>query len=147
MIRHNFAKPILLAAAMTFATSGMALAAATDNGASGNAGTVMSHPVGTFASYDDNGDGKITKDEFYGSIADDGIYADWDANHDGLIEQSEWDNDFDWDFTFVTWDVDGDGYVGSGEFYDSLFNSYDINDDGFWENGEWHEYYDAGLYD
>lgn len=100
----------------------------------------------TFSSLDSNGDNKVTKDEYYGTVSDWGTYADWDTNKDGLLEQSEFNNGpFVGKYTY--WDYNNDGYLDSYEVYNGIYATYDSNDDGYWENGEWHDFDDAGLYD
>lgn len=99
-----------------------------------------------FASYDTNSDGMISKDEFYGSVADVGTYSDWDADNDGLLSESEFgDLGVDWDYT--AWDADDNDYLDSGEFYDSYYAEYDANEDSHWEQGEWDDAGEAGLFD
>ncbi|RJS94077.1 hypothetical protein D3260_05770 [Salinisphaera sp. Q1T1-3] len=99
-----------------------------------------------FADMDSNNDGKVTKDEYFGTVADWGTYKDWDTNGDGLIEASEFDaGPFEGSYTY--WDYNNDGYLDSYEVYDGLYATYDANDDGYWENGEWHDFDDAGLWD
>ncbi|HET7313689.1 hypothetical protein [Salinisphaera sp.] len=98
----------------------------------------------TFAEMDSNNDGKVTRDEYFGTISDWGTYSDWDSNGDGLINQSEFDAaPFDGDYVY--WDYNNDGYLDSYEVYNGLYATYDDNDDGYWENGEWHDFDDAGL--
>ncbi|MGX0876852.1 hypothetical protein ACSSV4_001534 [Roseovarius sp. MBR-154] len=100
----------------------------------------------SFVSYDENSDGKITKDEFYGSVADAGIYADWDTNDDGLLDEEEFGAlDTDWDYD--TWDADANSYVDAGEFYDGYYSSYDVDESGHWDNGEWDDAGEEGLFD
>lgn len=104
----------------------------------------------TFNTLDSDGNGDISKDEFYGSVGDWGTYSDWDTTGDGLIDADEfgvltssWDVDWDYD----PWDADGDGYLDSGEFYDGIYTTYDLNEDGHWQNGEWDDAGEAGLWD
>jgi hypothetical protein len=100
----------------------------------------------SFAEYDSNGDGQITRDEFYGSVSDAGIYSDVDTNSDGLIGEDEFGElGQDWDYD--TWDANSDGYVDSGEFYDGYYADYDSNEDGHWDDGEWDDAGEAGLFD
>ncbi len=52
----------------------------------------------SFSSQDANDDGKVSKDEFYGSAADYGTYSDWDLNDDGLIGDDEFaELGYDWE--------------------------------------------------
>lgn len=100
----------------------------------------------TFATYDENSDGNITKDEFYGTVADTGTYADWDANDDGLLDEEEFGAlEADWDYD--TWDADADGYVDADELYDGYYTSYDVDENGHWDNGEWDDAGEEGLFD
>ena len=96
--------------------------------------------------FDANGDGKLSKDEYYGSVSDFGTYSDWDQNDDGLIDEGEF-NDLGYDWDYDTWDASSDGYVDSGEFYDGYFGVYDENEDGHWDNGEWDDAGDDGFFD
>lgn len=100
----------------------------------------------TFASQDTNGDGEISRDEFYGSVADAGIYADLDTNNDGLLDENEFGAlGYDWDYD--AWDTNEYGFVDSGEFYDGLYASYDANEDGHWDGDDWDDAGEAGLFD
>lgn len=100
----------------------------------------------TFASLDSNDDGKVTKDEYYGTISDWGTYADWDTDSDGLLSADEFDA-APFEGEYVYWDYNDDGYLDSFEVYNGIYATYDSNDDGYWANGEWHDFDDAGLYD
>lgn len=100
----------------------------------------------TFGNYDSNSDGKISKDEFYGSVADTGTYSDWDTDGDGLINGTEFAAlGYDWDYD--VWDVDNNNYVDAGEFYDGYYTAYDADEDGHWQDGEWDDAGEAGLFD
>jgi hypothetical protein len=99
----------------------------------------------SFENHDNNGDGKLTPDEFYGSVSDMGTYSDWDTSGDGLIDENEWTT-LGWDYDYNTWDANSDGWLNSGEFYDGSYWSYDENEDGYWDNGEWDNAGKAGLY-
>lgn len=100
----------------------------------------------SFSDMDANGDGNLTNDEFYGSVADIGTYSDWDTNDDGLIDDDEFDAlGYDWDYD--TWDANSDGYLDSGEFYDGIYTTYDANEDGHWDDGEWDDAGDDGWFD
>ncbi|MFC0267244.1 hypothetical protein [Kushneria aurantia] len=106
----------------------------------------------SFDTLDSNGDGSVSKDEFYGSIGDWGTYSDWDTTGDGLIDEDEFDTavadwDSDWTYDYDTWDVNGDGYLDSGEFYDGIYTTWDANEDGHWQNGEWDDAGEAGVWD
>ena len=100
----------------------------------------------SFNDYDSSGDGKITKDEFYGSVNDMGTYSDWDTSGDGLIDENEWTT-LGWGYDYNTWDANYDGWLNSGEFYDGTYRTYDANEDGHWDNGEWDDAGEAGLFD
>lgn len=100
----------------------------------------------SFNDYDSNGDGKLTTDEFYGSVSDMGKYSDWDTSGDGLIDENEW-NTLGWDYDYDTWDANSDGWLNSGEFYDGIYGTYDENEDGHWNNNEWDDAGDAGMFD
>ena len=100
----------------------------------------------SFESYDTNGDGNVTKDEYYGSIADWGTYPDWDTSGDGLVDEEEFGAlGHDWDYD--TWDSDANGYVDSGEFYDGLYTTYDSEEDGHWQLGNWDDAGEEGWFD
>lgn len=100
----------------------------------------------SFSDWDDDGDGNVTKDEFYNSAADWGIYSDYDVDNDGLYTEDEW-YEFGWDYDYGTWDANDDGYLDSGEYYDGVFNTYDVNEDGHWDDGEWDDADEDGLFD
>ncbi|MBZ9567593.1 hypothetical protein [Modicisalibacter tunisiensis] len=100
----------------------------------------------SFTSQDSDGNGKISRDEFYGSAADVGTYSDWDLNDDGLLDENEFGElDVDWDYD--TWDANDDDYVDSGEFYDGIYDTYDVNDDGEWDDSEWDDADEDGVFD
>ncbi|MDW5377686.1 hypothetical protein R6258_12210 [Halomonas sp. HP20-15] len=100
----------------------------------------------SFESQDANGDGKLSKDEFYSSVSDIGTYSDWDLNDDGLIDDNEFGK-LNNDWTYGEWDANGDNYVDSGEFYDGIFTNFDADENGNWDDGEWDDAGNAGLFD
>lgn len=100
----------------------------------------------SFSNYDADGNGNISKDEFYGSVADVGTYSDWDTDNDGLISDTEFDElGYDWDYD--AWDADADGYLDSDEFYEGYYTAYDADEDGHWNDGEWDDAGERGLFD
>lgn len=99
-----------------------------------------------FSDQDANGNGQLSKDEFYGTMADQGKYSDWDLNGDGLIDEDEF-NELGYDWDYDTWDANDDGYLDSGEFYDGLYTTYDEDENGHWDDGEWDDAGDAGILD
>lgn len=101
----------------------------------------------TFVTMDTNDDGKITKDEYHGTIADVGIYSDLDLDDDGYLTDDEfYETDFD-DGLYDDWDVNDDDLLDDDEFYDGAFTYYDENEDAHWNNGEWDDAGDAGFWD
>lgn len=100
----------------------------------------------TFESMDSDGDGNISKDEYYGVVGDAGIYADLDYDSDGLIDDNEFEG-FGLDDDYASWDIDRNNYIDSSEFYDGYFGYYDENEDGHWDDGEWDDADEAGLLD
>lgn len=100
----------------------------------------------TFESLDENGNGSISKDEYYGLVSDAGIYPDLDADSDGLIEQNEFEG-IGLDDDYASWDLDENHYLDSGEFYDGYFGYYDANEDAHWDGNEWDDAGEAGLLD
>lgn len=100
----------------------------------------------SFESMDTNQNGEISKDEYYGSIADMGTYSDFDWNSNGLIEENEF-GDIDVDGDFDTWDANNDTYLDSGEFYDGVFDTYDADNNDVWDDNEWDDAGDAGIFD
>ncbi|MDN5882362.1 MAG: hypothetical protein L0H37_08325, partial [Nitrosospira sp.] len=99
-----------------------------------------------FTTWDENGDDKITKDEFYGMASDWGVYPNWDDNHNGVIDSNEW-SAIGWDYDFNKMDTDNNNYVDAGEVYDGMFIFYDTDKDGSWERVEWADFNeDTGLW-
>ena len=70
----------------------------------------------SFSELDSNGNQELSRDEFYGGVADIGTYSDWDANSDGLLDENEF-NEIGGDWDYDTWDADANAYVDPGEFY------------------------------
>lgn len=100
----------------------------------------------TFETMDTNEDRSISKDEYYGSIADMGVYSDFDYDSNGLIDETEFDEStFDGDFD--TWDANNDSYLDSDELYDGVFDNYDANNDDIWTQDEWDDANESGLFD
>src|SRR5690554_111469 len=81
----------------------------------------------SFSEMDENGDGNISKDEYFGSLSDAGIYSDWDVNSNGFVDESEFDaiGEIGIDEDFADWDADRNDYLDAGEFYDGVYNYYD----------------------
>lgn len=100
----------------------------------------------SFESMDTNENREISKDEYYGSIADMGTYSDFDWNSDGLIEENEF-SEIDVDGDFDAWDANNDDYLDSGEFYDGVFDQYDADNNDIWDNNEWDDVGDVGVFD
>mgnify|MGYP000088422713 CR=1 FL=1 len=102
----------------------------------------------TFATADTNGNGKISKDEYYGYVGDVGIYGDWDLNDDGLLDEDEWtDVDYSYDYDYDTWDLNDDGYLDDDEVYVGTFDTFDVDDDTYLDNDEWDDAGDEGWFD
>ena len=100
----------------------------------------------SFETADTDGNGSISKDEFYGLVSDAGIYSDWDYDADGFIEEDEF-NEIGLDEDFGVWDVNDDTYLDTDEFYDGYFTTFDEDEDGHWNDLEWDDAGDAGLFD
>jgi len=100
----------------------------------------------SFTFQDTNDDGKISKDEFYGSMADAGVYSDWDLDNDGLLSEDEF-NEVGLDYDFDAWDGDYNNYLDAGEFYDGYYDAYDEDENGHWDATEWDDAGDAGVFD
>ena len=99
-----------------------------------------------FSELDADANGKISKDEFYGSVSDFGVYSNLDADSDGLLNKQEFaelGNEWDYD----AWDADRNGFVDSGEFYDGYHAAYDADEDSHWNDGEWDDAGEAGVFD
>lgn len=101
----------------------------------------------SFDDMDTNGDGKVTKDEFHGSMADAGTYSNYDTDGDGYLSEDEFsETNFD-DASYGDWDANSDGLLDDNEYYDGSFNYYDENEDGHWQSGEWDDAGDDGFWD
>ncbi len=105
----------------------------------------------TFDTADSNGNGKISKDEYYGYVGDIGVYGDWDLNDDGLLSDDEWaevDYDFDYDYDSLSaWDDDDDGLLDDNEVYEGTFADFDLDDDDYLDADEWDDAGDSGWLD
>ena len=100
----------------------------------------------TFESMDTNDDRSISKDEYYGSIADMGTYSDFDHDSDGLVDEDEF-NEAGFTGDFGRWDANNDSYLDSDELYEGVFDNYDANNDDLWDQDEWDDAGDSGLFD
>lgn len=103
----------------------------------------------SFESVDQDGNGQISKDEFYGTVRDLGIYPNYDRNQDKRLDEAElavitFDDDFHDGFE---WDADGDGFVNEDEFYEGAFTGFDEDESGHWDGDEWDDAGEAGLWD
>ena len=100
-------------------------------------------PVG-FDTYDADGDGFVTDDEFYGGFAASPYYAGYDADGDGLINDAEFGaTGFGYDY--ATYDLDGDGYLADDEFYGGVYDTWDADRDGVLDRTEFQTGYDASF--
>lgn len=100
----------------------------------------------SFDTLDSDSNGELSRDEFYGGVADLGVYSDWDTSGDGLLDESEFDAiGQDWDYD--TWDVDDNSYIDASEFYDGYYVTYDTTEDGHWDGVEWDDAGEDGLFD
>lgn len=99
-----------------------------------------------FTYQDTNDNGKISKDEFYGTVSDAGIYSDWDLDNDGFLVENEL-NEVGFDYDYDTWDADSNGYLDAAELYDGYYNVYDADENGHWDGNEWDDAGDAGFFD
>lgn len=95
-----------------------------------------------FSDWDDNGNGKISQDEWSSACNSSDLFADWDMDNDGLIDDDEYSTGL-----FQHWDVNDDGVLEESEWvkandnwlsdYDTQFSAWDSDDDGY---VEYHEY-------
>lgn len=100
-----------------------------------------------FSDMDSNDDGKVTKDEFHGTVSDAGIYPAVDLDGDGYLTTTEYaETGFD-DGLYDDWDVNNDDQLDENEYYDGTFSYYDENEDGHWNNGEWDDAGENGFWD
>lgn len=101
---------------------------------------------GSFSANDQDNNGKLSQDEYYGAVSDVGTYSDWDTDSDGLLTEDEYD-EIGLDYDFADWDSDDNNYLDAGEVYGGYYEAYDENENGHWENGEWDDAGDSGLWD
>jgi hypothetical protein len=90
----------------------------------------------TFDRDDTDGDGRVSKDEYYGLVDDLGIYSDWDTSSDGAIDRHEYDALGIKD-RFDAWDTNDNLRLEQDEFIGGVFANYDLDADGNWDAGEW----------
>lgn len=92
--------------------------------------TLMSAPVLAeidFSSWDEDGDGAISTEEWNASMDDEGLFDVIDENGNGVLEVEEVDEGFiEYD---LAWDLDASGHIERGEAELGLFNSYDGDGD------------------
>lgn len=142
-------KYVIFAAALTLSLSTAACDMNSSDSMSAE-GSMMSNSSMSFDQLDANGNGKISRDEFHGTMSDMGVFANFDANNDGRLSENEW-NDIGWEYDYEAWDVNHDGYVGADEFYDGWYAAYDENGDGVWDESEYGVFYDDadewGIFD
>lgn len=108
--------------------------------------STMTFAAGSFTYNDGNDDGKISKDEYYGTLSDAGIYSDWDTDNDGLLTEEEFD-EIGYDYDFGAWDYDDNEYLDATELYEGYYDTYDEDEDGHWNAGEWDDAGDDGFFD
>jgi Ca2+-binding EF-hand superfamily protein len=99
-----------------------------------------------FELHDNNDDGVLSKDEFYGIAQDAGIFADYDANRDRRLDEDEF-GAVGVGTEIETWDLDDDSYLDEDEFYEGTYDLYDSDGDGYLDSGEWDDVGDAGWFD
>lgn len=95
-----------------------------------------------FNSWDTDGDGYISNDEFNNSWGNQDYYASWDTDHNGVISNEEWQTGTityygktkDWKHNknnnFKAWDTDKNGTLDENEFRQGSYNTWDYNHDG-----------------
>lgn len=100
----------------------------------------------SFSTADTNGNGKISKDEYYGYVGDLGVYGTWDLNDDDLLDENEW-SEPGYDYDYTSWDLNADGYLDDNELYDGTYSYFDMNDDNLLDTNEWDDAGDDGWLD
>lgn len=85
---------------------------------------------------DSDGDGRVSRDDYYGLVDDLGIYPDWDTSSDGAIDRHEYDALGIKD-RFDAWDTDDNSRLDKDEFIGAVFANYDLDEDGNWDADEW----------
>ncbi len=102
----------------------------------------------TFSEADTDGNGQISKDEYYGYVGDLGVYADWDLNDDDLLSEDEWTEvDYGYEYDFGTWDLNDDGYLDDDELFEGTFDNFDVDNDYYLDDNEWDDAGDEGWMD
>lgn len=69
-------------------------------------------------------------------------FADWDTDGDGILTRSEWDTGVA-DTSYGAWDANDDGFVSAVKYEDGLFGWMDDGDDGALSVAEWDEGFDS----
>lgn len=107
-------------------------------GCSRSAATVDPYdPVYGFNTYDTDGDGFVTDDEFGVGFANTPYYGTYDLDNDGLLDANEFGvGTADFGYDYNAFDLDGDGYVNDDEFYGGVYNTFDVDNDGLLDANE-----------
>ncbi|MGE0159787.1 MAG: hypothetical protein AB7N70_32200 [Dehalococcoidia bacterium] len=103
----------------------------------------------SFSNIDQDNNGQVSKDEFYGYVGDAGVYGDLDTDRDGFIDSDELDAiGFEQGFAdFDLWDADQNDHLDATEFYDGVYEGFDGDESGHWDGTEWDDAGDAGIFD
>lgn len=101
----------------------------------------------TFDSMDDNGDGKISKDEFHGNIADAGTFSQYDKDGDGSLTIDEFFHTGYDNGLYGDWDANNDDQLDAYEWGKGSFDYYDDDEDGQWNTDEWDAADKDGFWD
>lgn len=99
-----------------------------------------------FEAYDTDSSGAVEKSEFLGAIAGISTFRQWDEDGDGKLSEDEF-RDVGLDGEFRDWDTDSDTYLDDDEFNLGTFETFDEDGSGNWQAGEWNNADDAGLLD
>lgn len=101
---------------------------------------------GDLKGMDEDGDGRISRNEYESHVSEINVLESRDTNTDGIIDESEYDV-IGFDADFDAWDVNEDSYLDRDEFRDGIFSTYDANNDGYWESDEFDDVNEAGIFD
>ncbi len=108
--------------------------------------SVYAHDV-TFEAMDNNGDKKISKDEFHGNAIGRSTYSDYDLNGDGSLTKEEFGETGYDEGLFDDWDANDDDELNHYEYHGGTFHYHDDNEDGYWQEDEWENAASDGVWD